>query len=109
MPRNKNTPVQKPNVLNADQVENEKDNNVSQLEKELLERSSESMASEDDEARRQTLLDNEDEDGDALNEKVEVSGDDLDVPGAEEDDANEAIGEEDEENNSYSLGGDGND
>ena len=31
---------------------------------------------------------------------------DLDVPGAELDDANEAIGEEDEENNYYSLGGD---
>lgn len=33
-------------------------------------------------------------------------GDDLDVPGAELDDADEAIGEEDEENNYYSLGGD---
>ncbi len=31
---------------------------------------------------------------------------DLDIPGAELDDANEAIGEEDEENNYYSLGGD---
>jgi hypothetical protein len=30
----------------------------------------------------------------------------LDVPGAELDDADEAIGEEDEENNYYSLGGD---
>ena len=33
-------------------------------------------------------------------------GDDLDVPGSELDDADEAIGEEDEENNYYSLGGD---
>lgn len=33
-------------------------------------------------------------------------GDDLDVPGAELDDANEEIGEEDEENNYYSLGED---
>ena len=33
-------------------------------------------------------------------------GDDLDIPGAELDDADEAIGEEDEENNYYSLGGD---
>ena len=31
---------------------------------------------------------------------------DLDVPGAELDDKDEAIGEEDEENNYYSLGGD---
>jgi hypothetical protein len=33
-------------------------------------------------------------------------GDDLDVPGAELDDRDEATGEEDEENNYYSLGGD---
>jgi len=32
--------------------------------------------------------------------------DDLDIPGAELDDLSEAIGEEDEENNYYSLGGD---
>lgn len=34
------------------------------------------------------------------------TGDDLDVPGGELDDADEAIGNEDEENNYYSLGGD---
>jgi hypothetical protein len=34
---------------------------------------------------------------------------DLDVPGSELDDNTEEIGEEDEENNYYSLGGDGND
>lgn len=33
-------------------------------------------------------------------------GNELDVPGAELDDADERIGEEDEENNFYSLGGD---
>lgn len=36
----------------------------------------------------------------------DMSGSDLDVPGAELDDADEAIGSEDEENNYYSLGGD---
>lgn len=36
----------------------------------------------------------------------EFSEKDLDVPGAELDDAQEAIGNEDEENNYYSLGGD---
>ncbi len=44
-----------------------------------------------------------------MNEKdfsEDVSGDDLDVPGAELDDDMEAIGDEDEENNYYSLGGD---
>jgi len=35
-----------------------------------------------------------------------VSGADLDVPGAELDDAQEQIGSEDEENNYYSIGGD---
>ena len=39
----------------------------------------------------------------------EGPGEDLDVPGAELDDADEAIGEEDEENNYYSLGGDDHD
>lgn len=34
------------------------------------------------------------------------TGEDLDVPGAELDDDQEAIGEEDEENNIYSIGGD---
>jgi len=38
-----------------------------------------------------------------------VTGEDLDVPGADEDDPNEDIGEEDEENNYYSLGGDNHD
>ena len=35
-----------------------------------------------------------------------LTGEDLDIPGAELDDADEEIGEEDEENNYYSLGGD---
>ena len=43
-------------------------------------------------------------DKDAIHKEMKGSG--LDVPGAELDDANEAIGEEDEENNYYSLGGD---
>jgi hypothetical protein len=37
---------------------------------------------------------------------VDFSGKDLDIPGSELDDKSEAIGSEDEENNSYSLGGD---
>ena len=35
-----------------------------------------------------------------------LTGDDLDVPGSEADDKEEAIGNEDEENNYYSIGGD---
>jgi hypothetical protein len=51
----------------------------------------------------------EDEDNSVKKElgyKDQDPGEDLDVPGAELDDSNEAIGEEDEENNYYSLGGD---
>lgn len=46
---------------------------------------------------------------DQWNEKSfedDVSGSDLDVPGADLDDNAEEIGSEDEENNYYSLGGD---
>jgi hypothetical protein len=45
----------------------------------------------------------------ASDEKIindELSGNDLDVPGSEMDDDQEKIGNEDEENNYYSLGGD---
>ena len=37
---------------------------------------------------------------------VDFAGSDLDVPGSELDDESEAVGSEDEENNSYSLGSD---
>ena len=43
------------------------------------------------------------------NYKDDVSGSDLDVPGAELDDVQEDVGSEDEENNYYSLGGDDHD
>ncbi|HEX7692116.1 MAG TPA: hypothetical protein VF408_06990 [Sediminibacterium sp.] len=92
------------NVFDDDALDEETD--VTDEEKELLRRSAESMSSEDDEARRQVLPDNTDNDGDPLNESVNMSGSDLDVPGSDEDDTDEEIGEEDEENNSYSLGGD---
>jgi hypothetical protein len=48
-------------------------------------------------------------DADDWNEKTfddELTGEDLDVPGSEDDDYDEEIGREDEENNYYSLGGD---
>jgi len=47
---------------------------------------------------------NRDKEEDLKEEDPAVKG--LDVPGAELDDADEEIGEEDEENNYYSLGGD---
>ena len=48
----------------------------------------------------------EEEDVDPAKVDLLEGENDLDVPGAEEDDINEEIGEEDEENNYYSLGGD---
>lgn len=53
------------------------------------------------------IIPNEKIEGD--NEKSfsnDMSGDDLDIPGSELDDEQEAVGSEDEENNHYSLGGD---
>lgn len=44
----------------------------------------------------------------ALDKKHNVTGKDLDVPGSELDNAQEATGNEDEENNYYSLGDDNN-
>jgi hypothetical protein len=40
---------------------------------------------------------------------VDFSASDLDIPGTEDNDVQEEIGSEDEENNSYSLGGDSKD
>ncbi len=67
-------------------------------------------AGEDEEENRLhgAELDNRDAEGDLLNENTSddaATGNELDVPGSEEDDANEEIGEGDEENNFYSLGG----
>lgn len=44
----------------------------------------------------------------ALDKKHSITGKDLDVPGSELDDAQEATGNEDEENNYYSLSDDNN-
>jgi len=81
----------------------DKTNSVTNDEKELLRRSSESMGTGDDVQLNRAELDTTDDDGTPLNEKADHSGNDLDVPGSEEDDSNEKIGEEDEENNPYSL------
>ena len=64
------------------------------------------MSNEDDEVLVRGLPDNEDAEGEQLNERINVSGSDLDTAGVDEDDLDESIGEEDEENNRYSLGSD---
>ena len=93
-------------------IEGNTDSNVTKEEKEDLRRSANDMPTEDEENLRKASLDNTDEDGVPLNEtsfKKNVTGSGLDVPGAENDDEDEEIGEEDEENNEYSLGGDNHD
>jgi len=82
---------------------------VSDIERRLLDDSAYDMPTKDEQALRRSALDSTDEDGEPLNEKTSdnaISGSDLDIPGADADDENEEIGEEDEENNPYSLGGD---
>jgi len=89
--------------ITDDSVDPESD--VSEDEKIALERSSIDVDTPDNEALYESKFDNTDFDGEKLNEDTDdVSGKDLDVPGAEDDDENEEIGEEDEENNEYSLG-----
>ena len=88
------------------------DADVSATERTLLRRADEDMHVEDDPRLRQAELDKTDAQGDLLNEgslATSVSGADLDMAGVDADDPMEAIGEEDEENNVYSLGSDSND
>ena len=90
-------------LLDADEeIITDRSTNVTNTERDLLQQSAESMSTGDDEQLNIAALDNTDDDGALLNEKTDHSGADLDVPGSEEDDANEEIGEEDEENNAYS-------
>ncbi len=92
-----------------DEIEENPDSNVSPSEKRDLTISANDMPTEDDIHLREAALDDTDNDGTPLNEgsfKKNLTGTDLDVPGAQLDDEDEKIGEEDEENNDYSLGGD---
>ena len=92
-------------IFEDDEIEMDSDTNVSAVEKDLLRKSSGGRDTRDEKQLRDAKLDTEDDEGDPLNERNDLAANDLDVPGSEEDDANEEIGEEDEENNSYSLGG----
>ncbi|MBS1762013.1 MAG: hypothetical protein JSR00_04000 [Bacteroidetes bacterium] len=88
-----------------DNTNKKPNNNISKLERDLIDDSQTNQPSVDNNNLRESQLDLRDEDGTLLNENSggrNYSGDDLDVPGASLDDAEEAIGEEDEENNSYS-------
>ncbi|HEX5652053.1 MAG TPA: hypothetical protein VFX58_03200 [Chitinophagaceae bacterium] len=89
-----------------DELREQFDSNVTKDERELLEESENSMASADELALKKAKLDDADLEGTPLNEKNDQAGNDLDVPGSEQDDDQEEIGEEDEENNPFSLNDD---
>ena len=86
-----------------DEVFNQRNTNVTKDERKALDDAAKKINSPDQKNLDSAELDQYDEDGELLNEKTDLSGKDLDVPGSELDDDNEDIGEEDEENNSYSL------
>ncbi|MFC0771732.1 hypothetical protein [Terrimonas alba] len=79
------------------------DANVTKDERKILDDAANKIQTTDQQALEQATLDQVDDEGEPLSEKTSLSGDDLDIPGSELDDANEEIGEEDEENNSFSL------
>ena len=86
-------------------IQPEADSNISESEREMLDKTLDADMTSDDLVLERAALDNKDEDGDLLNEHSsadDISGEDLDIPGSEADDADELIGEEDEENNGYS-------
>ncbi|HEY4107935.1 hypothetical protein [Puia sp.] len=80
--------------------------NVSREERRVLANIDNRELDTEDEVLNEAALDTTDDDGDPLNEGSfgrNVTGHDLDVPGAEDDDADEDVGAEDEENNEYSI------
>jgi len=84
---------------------------VTKIERKMLDDSANQGSAKDDQQLRRAELDDTDSEGELLNEKTSanaISGSDLDTSGVDEDDVDEEIGEEDEENNPYSLGGDDN-
>ncbi len=81
----------------------EMDADITPSERSLLDESIEDSMLPDAELLKRSSLDQTDEEGDILNvASTGETGEDLDIPGADLDDENEMLGEEDEENNSYS-------
>lgn len=90
-------------ITNNESENLDRESEISPLDKQLLDRAG--AESRDEENLSRSELDDTDDDGELLNETssgTDFSGDDLDIPGAELDDLNEEIGEEDEENNAWS-------
>jgi len=85
---------------------------VTRTDVEMLKSAETYYPSKDEDQLVDASMDNVDFDGEPLNQKgfgiTMRTGSDLDVPGAEQDDVMEEEGEEDEENNEYSLGSEDN-
>lgn len=90
-------------VNEDEEVPNQLNANVTKDERKVLDDAAEKVDTTDQENLDSAQLDEYDEDGELLNERTGLSGKDLDVPGSEIDNDNEDIGEEDEENNPYSV------
>ncbi len=92
-------------------VPGDDDDDVSPRERDTLSRTDMDMPGEDNTNLRLAALDQYDAEGVPLNEgssNTAIGGGDLDTTIVMNDNAMEEIGEEDEENNTYSLGGDDN-
>ncbi len=90
---------------NSYEPENEMNSSISPEERAMLDDSFINSISRDNENLRKSSLDSTDMEGLPLNENSfldDFTGEGLDIPGAELDNLNEDIGEEDEENNGYS-------
>ena len=101
----KKPPEEVPDITpdEADKNPDDPDADVTPAEKKDLANAAEKTLTDDGNALRRAELDTTDDEGELLNEGGGLSGSDLDVPGSEADDADEAIGEEDEENNPFST------
>jgi hypothetical protein len=81
-------------------------------DKEMLETAEEFYPSQDENKLQQATMDHTDFQGEELNEESfgeDRIGNDLDVPGAIDETRTTSLGQGDEENKYYSLGGDEND
>ena len=90
---------------NMHEPANEMESNITPEERALLDDSFVNSISRDNENLKKSSFDNTDMEGLPLNENSfldDFTGEGLDIPGAELDNLNEDIGEEDEENNGYS-------
>jgi hypothetical protein len=76
---------------------------VTSMEKELLEKAARPISDDTENVQRLALDNSDGEDPLNVSGNAVDMGEDLDVPGAELDDDNEEIGEEDEENNPYTT------